>query len=108
MAAIRSVRRLRIERSTRRRRRGWRAAARPVGVAAARRVGSPAGAREARGGRALLIGAPSVAVAEAVADAPYREQVLGLLGVQLDLLAQVADVHVDRARVAVRRVAPDA
>src|SRR6202022_4484549 len=46
-------------------------------------------------------------VAEAVADAPHREQVLGLLGVALELLAQVTDVDVDRARVAERGVAPD-
>ena len=49
-----------------------------------------------------------VVVAEAIAHATYREQVLGLLRVALDLLAQVADVHVDRARVAVGGVAPDA
>src|SRR3954452_22271250 len=45
-------------------------------------------------------------VAEAVADAAHREDVLGLLGVRLELLAQVADVDVDRAGVAVGRVAP--
>src|SRR5918994_1679842 len=48
-----------------------------------------------------------VLVAEAVADAADREDEVGLLGVALDLLAQVADVDVDRARVAVGGVAPD-
>src|SRR5688500_9297597 len=52
--------------------------------------------------------APSVfGVAEAVPDAAHGEQVLGVLGVLLDLLAQVADVDVDRPRVAEGRVAPD-
>src|SRR5215217_8078745 len=46
-------------------------------------------------------------VAEAVADAAHGEDVLGLLGVGLELLAQVADVDVDRARVAVGGVAPE-
>src|SRR4051794_13276535 len=45
-------------------------------------------------------------VAEAVSDAAYREQVLGLLRIHLDLLPQVANVDVDGARIAVRRVAP--
>src|SRR3954452_11694538 len=45
-------------------------------------------------------------VAEAVADAAHREDVLRLLGVRLELLAQVADVDVDGARVAIGRVAP--
>src|SRR4051795_11427236 len=49
-----------------------------------------------------------VLVAEAIADAAHREDVLGLLGVDLELLAQVADVDVDRARVAVGRVPPHA
>ena len=47
-------------------------------------------------------------VAEAVADAAHGEQVLGVLGVALDLFAQVADVDIDRARVAVGGVTPDA
>src|SRR3954470_12841743 len=47
-------------------------------------------------------------VAEAVADAAHREDVLRLLGVRLELLAQVADVDVDGARVAIGRVAPHA
>src|SRR3954451_15919114 len=50
----------------------------------------------------------SVLVAEAVADAAHREDVFGLLGVGLELLAQVADVDVDRARVAVGRGGPHA
>ena len=44
---------------------------------------------------------------EAVADAAHGEEELGLLGVALELLAQVADVDVDGARVAVLGVAPD-
>src|SRR3954453_2123644 len=47
-------------------------------------------------------------VAEAVADSAHGEEVLRLLGVELELLAQVADVDVDRPRVAVCAVAPDA
>src|SRR3954468_19221421 len=47
-------------------------------------------------------------VAEAVADAADREDVLGLLGVRLELLAQVSDVDVHGARVAVGGVAPHA
>src|SRR3954453_4212390 len=47
-------------------------------------------------------------VAEAISDAAHREDVLGLLRVGLELLAEVADVHVDGPRVAVRRVAPHA
>ena len=47
-------------------------------------------------------------IAEAVAHAAHGEQVLGVLRVALELLAQVADVHVDRAGVAVGAVAPDA
>ena len=54
------------------------------------------------------MGRSAVAVAEAVADAAHREEVLRLLGVELELLAQVADVDVDRARVAEGGVAPDA
>ena len=46
-------------------------------------------------------------VAEAVADAAHGEDVRRLARVGLDLLAQVADVDVDRARLAVGRVAPD-
>ena len=53
-------------------------------------------------------GPPALRVAEAVADAAHGEEVLGVLRVALELLAQVADVHVDRARVAVGAVAPDA
>src|SRR4051795_10183924 len=45
-------------------------------------------------------------VAEAVADAAHGEDVVRLLGVRLELLAQVADVDVDRARVAEGRVPP--
>src|SRR4051812_18246100 len=48
-----------------------------------------------------------VLVAEAVADAAHREQILRGSGVALELFAQVTNVNVDRARVAVRRVAPD-
>ena len=47
-------------------------------------------------------------VPEAVPHAAHREQVLGAPRVGLELLAQVADMDVDRARVAVGRVAPDA
>src|SRR5689334_24961513 len=46
-------------------------------------------------------------LAEAVADAAHSEEELRLLGVALELLAQVADVDVDGARVAVLGVAPD-
>src|SRR5579884_1699297 len=48
-----------------------------------------------------------VRVAEAVADAAHRQQVLRVLWVPFELLAQMPDVDVDRAGVAVRRVAPD-
>src|SRR5437763_11921935 len=48
-----------------------------------------------------------IGVTEAVADATHREQVFGVLRVTLHLLAQMSDVHVDRARVTVRGVAPD-
>ncbi len=51
--------------------------------------------------------APSHLLDEAVADAAHGEEELGLLRVALDLLAQVADVDVDGARVAVLGVAPD-
>src|SRR6186997_2537146 len=44
---------------------------------------------------------------EPVADPAHGEQVLRLLRVLLQLLAQVADVDVDGARVAVVGVAPD-
>src|SRR5215217_4391504 len=47
-------------------------------------------------------------VAEAVADAAHCEDVLGLLGVGLELLAQMADVDVDRPWIAVGRVSPHA
>src|SRR4051794_13292465 len=57
---------------------------------------------------AILRRAASVHVAEAVADAAHRDEVLRLLGVALELLAQVADVDVHRPRVAVGGVAPDA
>src|SRR6187431_2787938 len=40
-------------------------------------------------------------VAEAIADAAYREDQLRLARVALDLLSQVAHVDVDRARLAV-------
>src|SRR4051794_27330029 len=53
-------------------------------------------------------GTSPVLVAEAVSDAAHREQVLRLLRIRLDLLPQVADVHVDGARVAVGGIAPDA
>ena len=45
-------------------------------------------------------------VAEAVADAPDREDVFRLAGIALELLAKVPDVHVDRARLAVVGAAP--
>src|SRR4051794_7556662 len=47
-------------------------------------------------------------VPEVVADPAHGEDQLGLLRVLLDLLAQVADVNVDRARIAVGGVAPQA
>src|SRR3954462_11858066 len=50
----------------------------------------------------------SLLVAEAVADPAHGEDELRLLGIGLELLAQVPDVHVDRARVAIGRVAPHA
>src|SRR5438067_8592940 len=46
-------------------------------------------------------------VAEAVADAADSEDVLRVARVGLDLLAQVADVDVDRARLAIGGVAPE-
>ena len=51
------------------------------------------------GGAAL--GRVVVRIAEAVAHAAHGEDVLRVLGVDLELLAQVADVDVDGARVAV-------
>src|SRR6185437_7106584 len=51
--------------------------------------------------------AASGGVAEAVADAAHGEDVDGLARIRLDLLAQVPDVYVDGARLAVGRVAPD-
>src|SRR3954454_18979661 len=64
-------------------------------------------ARRLRRDRSPGTGLPLL-VAEAVSDAAYREQVLRLLRIHLDLLAEVADVDVDRARVAVGGIAPDA
>src|SRR5215207_3967205 len=46
-------------------------------------------------------------ITEPVADAAHGEQILGLTGVALHLLAQVADVNVDRPRVAIGGIAPD-
>src|SRR4051794_18843864 len=69
------------------------------------RANEPPGELRARDGRPL--GGLSRLVAEAVAHAAHREEVLRVLRVRLQLLAQVADVDVDRARVAVGRVAPD-
>ena len=51
--------------------------------------------------------APPHLLDEAVADAAHGEEELGLLRVALELLAQVPDVDVDGARVAVLGVAPD-
>ncbi len=45
-------------------------------------------------------------LSEPVAEASDGEQVLGVLGVDLELLAHVVDVHVDRALVADRRLVP--
>src|SRR3954447_21347429 len=56
------------------------------------------------GGRGLV----PFLVAEPAAHAPGPAQGLRVLGVALELLAQVADVDVDRPRIAERRVAPDA
>src|SRR3954464_7588764 len=53
-------------------------------------------------------GNSALLVAEAVSDAAYREQVLGLLRIHLDLLPEMPDVDVDRPRVTVRRIAPHA
>src|SRR4051812_16882672 len=60
-------------------------------------------------GPGILV-APGLAslVAEAVAHTTHGEDVLRFLGVALELLAQVADVDVDRAGVAVGGVAPHA
>src|ERR1700722_5277366 len=57
--------------------------------------------------RLATIRPSGLGVSESVADAADREHEFGVLGVELDLLAQVADVDVDRALVAVGRVAPD-
>src|SRR5581483_2185962 len=46
-------------------------------------------------------------VAKAVADAAYGEDVLGVRGVGLELLAQMPDVDVDRPRVAEVGAAPE-
>src|SRR5262249_59441705 len=46
-------------------------------------------------------------VVEAVAGAAHGQDQGGLRGIALELLAQVADVHVDCARLAVGRSAPD-
>src|SRR5262245_29941059 len=46
-------------------------------------------------------------ISEPVTHASHREEVLRLARVALELLAQVADMDVDRARVAVGGVAPD-
>ena len=46
-------------------------------------------------------------LADAIAGAAHGEDQARLLGHRLELLAQVPDVHVDRARVAVGAVAPD-
>src|SRR3954449_107715 len=53
-------------------------------------------------------GNSAVLVAEAVSDAAHREEVLGLLRIRLDLLPEMPDVHVDRPRIAICGVAPDA
>src|SRR5438105_4456207 len=53
-------------------------------------------------GAALALG-----VAKSVADAAYGEQILGVFRILLDLLAQVPDVDVNRARVPVGGIAPD-
>ena len=50
---------------------------------------------------------PAHRLPEAVADAAHGEDQLGLARVALELLAQVADVDVDRARLAVVGVAPE-
>src|SRR5262249_24174602 len=65
-------------------------------------AGSAATARPTTGPWPLRLSVP-----EAVSDAADREQVLRVLWVVLELLAQVADVDVDRARVAVGGVCPD-
>src|SRR5688500_3936963 len=46
-------------------------------------------------------------VSEPVSDLLNGQQVLRLLRVRLELLAKVADVHVDGARIAICRVPPD-
>src|SRR5205085_12067621 len=45
-------------------------------------------------------------IPEVIPHATHREEELRLLRVPLELLAQVANVHVDGPRIAVRRVAP--
>src|SRR5581483_6484127 len=46
-------------------------------------------------------------LAEHVAPAAHRDDVAGVVGVHLDLLAQPADVHADRLMLALEVVAPD-
>ena len=50
---------------------------------------------------------PTVAREERFGDVGREEVRLASVRVALDLLAQVTDVHIDRARIAVGRVAPD-
>src|SRR4051794_870751 len=73
---------------------------------AARMIRAKISARRLRRERSGRTG--SLLVAEAVADPAHGEDELRLLGIGLELLAQVPDVHVDRARVAIGRVAPHA
>src|SRR6476659_3521772 len=57
--------------------------------------------------RPSVPGSLFVLVAEAIADAAHREQVLGGARVPLELLPKVANVDVDGARVPVGGVSPD-
>src|SRR6185295_17977284 len=68
------------------------------------RRGRSAASRDRRGRCASLL----VRVTEAVPNAAHGEDVLRLLRVGLELLAQVADVDVYGARISVGRVAPHA
>src|SRR6476661_2768966 len=57
--------------------------------------------------RPSVPGSLFVLVAEAIADAAHREQVLGGARVPLELLPKVANVDIDGARVPVGGVSPD-
>src|SRR5204863_289482 len=84
---------------------GWPAGWAPrTGTARPWRSARPSRTRRSAGRAAIA--ALASAVPEAVPDAAHREDERRLPGIRLDLLAQVTDVHVHRARLAVGRVAP--